>query len=269
MIETVSSAVEKAKTGAMSIVGQGGDWFGSILPSHVEPKQFVGMAKAYLRREPKLAEAADTDPGGFMICLSDCARLGLVPGDTFHILYFKNSRTGGLDWVGVTDYTGEIELIYRAGAVSSVKAEIVYSADRFMFSPDMDRPAHAPEWFSDRGEMIGVYAYAVMKDGATSRVVMMSRAEVMKVKAVSKAAGKPDSPWIRWEDRMWLKTAIHQLQKWVPTSAEYRREQLRAAVEADSMRRPEVSVAPDHTAEPVIDAEAAEDWPETAKPGES
>ena len=30
---------------------------------------------------------------------------------------------------------------------------------------------------------------------------------------------------------MVLKTAVHQLAKWVPTSAEYRREQLRAATE--------------------------------------
>ena len=30
---------------------------------------------------------------------------------------------------------------------------------------------------------------------------------------------------------MWLKSAIHELEKWVPTSSEYRREQLRAAAE--------------------------------------
>jgi recombination protein RecT len=30
---------------------------------------------------------------------------------------------------------------------------------------------------------------------------------------------------------MWLKSAVRQLAKWVPTSAEYKREQLRAAAE--------------------------------------
>lgn len=267
MTETVAQAVQKTQTGAMAIVGNSGDWFSSILPSHVDARSFVGLAKAHLRKDRKLAEAADADPAGYMIALSECARLGLVPGDTFHVVPFKK-RGGGYDFTGIVDYTGEIELIYRAGAVSSVKAEIVYANDAFDFSPDMDRPAHSPDWFGDRGDMIGVYAYAVMKDGATSRVVVMSRPEVEKVKAVSKTKDFDDSPWRVWEDRMWLKTAIHQLQKWVPSSAEYRREQLRAAVEADNLRAPRTApAAVFQPPEDIQDAEVVETWPETAKPG--
>lgn len=232
--QTVTGAVERKNTGAAAVIDDATGWFGSILPSHVDPRAFVGMAKAYLKQKPDLAQKANQDPAGFMIALSECARLGLVPGDTFHIIPFRDKGSGS-NFTPVVDYTGEIELIYRAGAVSSVKAEIVYSADVFEFRPDMDRPNHRIDWFGDRGGMVGVYAYAVMKDGSTSRVVVMSHAEVMKVKAVSKSSGG-DSPWVKWEDRMWLKTAIHQLAKWVPTSAEYRREQLRAAVEADNLR---------------------------------
>ncbi|WP_242890147.1 recombinase RecT [Actinomadura litoris] len=232
---TVSQAVEQKNTGPMAVVTQSAGWLGGLLPSHVDSGSFVSLAKAHLRKDPKLMQAATADPSGYMMALTECARLGLVPGDTFHIVPFKK-KGGGYDFTGIVDYTGEIELIYRAGAVSSVKAEIVYAGDEFSFSPDMDRPAHHPDWFGERGDMVGVYAYAVMKDGSTSRVVVMSRAEVMRVKAVSKTAGFSDSPWKLWEDRMWLKTAIHQLTKWVPTSAEYRREQLRAAVEADNLR---------------------------------
>lgn len=248
--ETVAQAVERTNTGARAIVDQSTGWFGSILPSHVEPRAFVGMAKAYLKKNARLAEFADRDPQGFLVALSDCARLGLVPGDTFHIIPF-NRKDGTVDWTPVVDYTGEIELIYNAGAVSSVKAEIVYANDEFMFTPSMDRPNHRPDWWGERGDMIGVYAYAVMKDGSTSRVVVMSKAEVMKVKAVSKTASQSDSPWRLWEDRMWLKTAIHQLAKWVPSSAEFRREQLRAAVEADNLRTPKTTA----TADEVVDGE--------------
>ncbi len=266
--ETVSSAVAKQNNGAMAIVGKSGDWFASILPSHVDSKAFIGLAKAHLRKDLKLAEAAAQNPSGYMIALSECARLGLVPGDTFHIVPFKNNKTGVPDFTGMVDYTGEIELIYRAGAVSSVKAEIVYQNDEFHFEPGMDRPAHRPDWFGDRGEMKGVYAYAVMKDGATSRVVIMSRTEVMKVKAVSKTSSFSDSPWKLWEDRMWLKTAVHQLQKWVPTSAEYRREQLRAAVEADNLRRVASATATvSHAAAPeaeFVDAEIVDPDTEAA-----
>lgn len=268
MTDTVSSTVEKAKAGPMAVVGASGDWFASILPSHVDVRSFIGLAKAHLRKDTKLAEAAARNPSGYMIALSECARLGLVPGDTFHIVPFENRKAGTVEFTGITDYTGEIELIYRAGAVSSVKAEIVYEKDQFSFTPAMDKPFHAPDWFGDRGEMIGVYAYAVMKDGATSRVVIMNRAEVLKIKAVSKTAGFADSPWTKWEDRMWLKTAIHQLEKWVPTSAEYRREQLRAAVEADNLRVPKTSAVQDHTEPEAIDAEVVDEtWPEPATPG--
>ena len=254
MTESVSSAVAKQNTGPMAVVTQSAGWLGGLLPSHVDSASFVSLAKAHLRKDPKLMQAATADPSGYMMALTECARLGLVPGDTFHIVPFKNSRKGGYDFTGITDYTGEIELIYRAGAVSSVKAEIVYSGDTFDFSPDMDRPVHRPDWFGERGEMVGVYAYAVMKDGSTSRVVVMSRAEVMRVKAVSKTASFSDSPWKLWEDRMWLKTAIHQLTKWVPTSAEYRREQLRAAVEADSLREPVHTAVTEPPADEPVDA---------------
>ena len=256
MTETVSSAVEKKSSGPMAVVSQSADWLGGLLPSHVDVHAFVSLAKAHLRKDAKLMEAASADPSGYMMALTECARLGLVPGDTFHIVAFKK-KGGGFDFTGIVDYTGEIELIYRAGAVSSVKAEIVYTGDTFRFTPDMDRPHHEPNWFGDRGQMLGVYAYAVMKDGSTSRVVVMSRDEVMKAKAVSKTATFSDSPWTLWEDRMWLKTAIHQLTKWVPTSAEYRREQLRAAVEADNLRgRHAAEVVDGEVYDP--DADAAE-----------
>lgn len=262
---TVTGAVEKHKASAMAVTTSSRDWFASILPSHVDVRAFVSLANAHLKKNPRLAAAANQDPAGYMTALSECARLGLVPGDTFHILNFKSRD--GWDFVGVVDYTGDIELIYRAGAVSSIKAEIVYERDQFRFTPDMERPEHVIDWFGgDRGDMVGVYAYAVMKDGATSRVVVMNKAEVMKVKAVSKTAGRSDSPWEQWEDRMWLKTSIHQLQKWVPTSTEWRREQLRAAVEADNERRPAAADTHPAAVQPgdpeYIDAEIVEDEPD-------
>ena len=147
---------------------------------------------------------------------------------------FEDRRNGTVDITGIVDYTGEIELIYRAGAVASVKAEIVYARDLFRFTTDMDRPEHAPDWFGDRGELIGAYAYAVMKDGATSKVVIYSKAEIDRVKAGVRAKHvravrrrRETSGTTEWPS----KTVLHRLEHLVPTSAEYRREQLRAAAE--------------------------------------
>ncbi|WP_030777812.1 recombinase RecT, partial [Streptomyces sp. NRRL F-2664] len=129
---------------------------------------------------------------------------------------------------GIVGYQGIIELIYRAGAVSSVIVETVHEHDTFSYVPGRDeRPVHEIDWFgTDRGPLVGVYAYAVMKDGATSKVVVLNRSQVMEAKAKSDGAnGKyPQySPWNTNEEAMWLKTAARRLAKWVPTSAEYMR----------------------------------------------
>lgn len=218
-----SSAVERQQAGPGALVKQYQADIAMVLPSHVKPDQFVRIAQGVLRRDSKLAQVAQRNVGSFMRAVLDCATLGLEPGKTYHFVAY------GSDVVGITDYKGEIELIYRAGAVASVKAEVVHRNDQFRYEPGaMEIPEHAPDWFGDRGEMVGVYAYAVMKDGSTSRVVMMSAADINKVKAVSKTSKSSSSPWNQWPDRMWLKTAIHQLAKWVPTSAEYRETLMRS-----------------------------------------
>jgi hypothetical protein len=122
--------------------------------------------------------------------------------------------------------------MYRAGAVTSVKAEIVYANDTYDFDEEtMDRPRHTRERFASkavRGRMVGVYAYAVMRNGALSRVIEMGEEEVMEHKAASKTGNGADSPWVKWPRSMWLKTAVHELAKWVPTSNEYLTDQARA-----------------------------------------
>ena len=98
----------------------------------------------------------------------------------------------------------------------------------------------------DRGEMVGVYAYAELDSGAVSRVVLLDRQDIMAAR--DSGGYKPDdkyTPWNRLDggkDRpelrgrsMWWKTAARRLEPWVPTSAEYRRESLRAAAAAGNV----------------------------------
>lgn len=225
-----SAAVERVQTGPGALVKKYQGDIAMVLPPHVKPDQFVRLAQSVLRRDPKLAQVAERNIGSFMSAILKCAKYGLEPGETFHLVVYGN------EIVGITDWTGEIEMIYRAGAVSSVKAEVVYRNDEFRYEPGaMEVPEHRPDWFGDRGEMVGVYAYAVMKDGSTSRVVMMSKRDVEKVKAVSKTAKSSSSPWTKWPDRMWRKTAIHQLAKWVPSSAEYRDQLMNSSAAAESV----------------------------------
>lgn len=278
MTETVSNAIATRDNGPGAMVERYRDDLAMVMPSHVKPDTFVRLAVSVLRRDPKLAEAAQNNPAALMGALLEAARLGLEPGTEQYYLTPRKMK-GRLEIQGIRGYQGEIELIYRAGAVSSVIVEVVRATDTFRYSPGRDdRPHHEIDWDAeDRGPLRLVYAYAVMKDGATSKVVVLNRAQVMKAKAMSQGSDTPYSPWQKHEEAMWMKTAAHRLTKWVPTSAEYMREQLRAHAEVAAELRPAPAVplpqpiieATDE--DEAIDAEFVDDepanWPAAAQPG--
>lgn len=230
---STSTAVARRDEGPGGLITKYRDDFAMVLPAHVKPDHWVRLSQGLLRRDEKLRQVATRNPGSFLAALLDCARLGLEPGDTYHLVPFGNEIQGIPDW------TGLVELIYRAGAVSSVKAECVYANDTFRYVPgEMDRPVHEPDWFGDRGEFLGAYAYAVMNDGGTSQVVLYSRAQIEEVRSVSRSSRLPSSPWTKWYDRMALKTVVRRLSKLVPSSAEYRETVLRSEAALESVSEP-------------------------------
>lgn len=209
--------------------------FAQVLPSHVKPDTWVRLAVGALNRDEKLREAATSDPGSLMVALLDAARMGLEPGTEQYYLTVRRIK-GNPTVLGIAGYQGEIELMYRAGAVSSVIVEPVYVDDGFTYRPGRDdRPQHDIDWDADdRGAIRLAYAYAVMKDGAISKVVVVNKARIERAKKASSTAGSSYSPWTSDEVAMWMKTAAHDLKKWVPTSAEYIREQLRAVRDVEA-----------------------------------
>jgi recombination protein RecT len=240
--------------------------FAAVLPSHVKPETFVRVAIGALRRDPQLERYAQQNPASLGHALLEAARLGLEPGTAEYYLTPRPGKGGG-GVLGIVGYQGEIELIYRAGAVTSVKADLVHAADTFEYRSDMDRPRHVVDWFSDRGEVRGAYAYAEMAGGGFSKVVVVGPAEIARAMEASPTAKSPSSPWRTDYGAMVLKTAVHRLAKWVPTSAEYRREQIRAAavVAAEVAASAPVRVVdlgdagPWSSAEEVVDAEVVAD----------
>jgi recombination protein RecT len=209
-----------------------------------------------------------------------CAAKGHQPGT--EEFYLIPRRIKGVPTVqGIEGYRGIVERMYRSGGVASVVVREVCANDPFRYIEGQDpKPIHqiggegrtgadffGPKGSRDRGEMVGVYAYAVLTTGAISRVVILDRDDVMAAKAASDGSDSKYSPWNRLDGgpnrpeltgrSMWWKTAARRLEPWVPTSAEYRREQLRAAVEADNLRRDQ---EPGHVppASEVVDAEVVE-----------
>lgn len=227
--QTTSQAVATRDQSPAAMIDRYRGDFATVLPSHIKPETWVRVAQGALRRNEDLLRAAQSDPASLMSALLEAARQGLEPGTEQYYLTPRKVK-GQWQVLGITGYQGEIELMYRAGAISSVVAEVVYDGDVFRYQPGRDLiPHHEIDWDApERGALRLVYAFARMKDGSVSKVVVLNRRQIDAIKATSQGSDSPYSPWQKWEEAMWLKSAVHQLAKWVPTSAEYIREQLRA-----------------------------------------
>jgi recombination protein RecT len=275
MTEKTSTTVATVESTPGAMVRQHADSFSAVLPSHLKPDTWLRLAQGALKKGKRVAVpgggrgqtctelelAATNNPGVFMSHLLDAARLGLDPGTEQYYLTPRKVR-GRLEILGIIGYQGYIELMYRAGAIASVVAECVYASDKFTFRPGVDeRPLHEIDWDADdRGALRLVYAYAVMKDGATSKVVVLNRAAIRKIKSSSQGSSSDYLPWQQHEAAMWLKSAVRQLAKCAPTLP---------ATDDDVLDGDEAYLDGEVIEEPpyIVDAPDVADWPEAAKPG--
>jgi recombination protein RecT len=244
--------------------------FGRVLPDHISQEMFVALANAEVARKPDLYRAAVASPSSFIHALMDCAALGHRPGHNYALTAREITTKKGDKFsvvLGIEEYTGKIERMYRTGMVRTVKAEVVRANDHYVFNQaTMDVPDHQFDDFAsfeERGPMIGVWAYAVLRDGSVSRVVRLNKEQVAahREKATMKAI---------WNDPifgqdMWLKTGLHVLEKFVPTSPAYL-SQIIAASTARAELAQEVGEPPvDYTGPfpEALDGEVVDDEPPT------
>jgi len=261
--QTVGAAVAQRTAGPITLMWSKKDHLSAVLPDHIDVKAFLGTAAGALYASADLMEAAESSPDSLITALMRCAALGHQPGtDEFYLTPRKDH--GWQKILGIEGYRGVIERMYRSGAVSKVVVREVCARDKFRYVEGVDdRPFHSfggegttgADFFGasgsrDRGEMVGVYAYAELTTGAVSRVVILNRDDVHAARDSGgyKGPGDKFTPWNRDDGgtahpefrgrSMWWKTAAKRLEPWVPTSAEYRREQLRASASAAAQAGP-------------------------------
>jgi recombination protein RecT len=261
----------------------------TVMPKHTNGDAFMGLALAYVRRSPDLLNAANLNPQSLILAIRECAALGHMPmKGIYSLVPFRDKHAvGGWAVVGMEEVRGVIERIYRAGAVRAVKVNVGRENDPVlrwnptrMLLPEHEFDEHASP--TERGPLKAVYAWAVMADGSVSQVAWLNRHAVLKYRAVSRSGDTFWGPaWPAegpWTEEMWAKTALHRLEKFVPTSVEYRYQQ--AAAEAASAGgfagmpdRPAVGLGDIEDAEvvgedggPDDDAGHGDDWPPAAQP---
>lgn len=199
--------------------------FATLLPATVNVDVFAGSAAAALYKNPQLAAAAMRQPESLLVALRDCARLGHHPGTDDYAL---TMRGGGI--LGIEQYQGVMHRMYAAGVVQAVHAEVVTKQET-LTRRDPEPPIHdVPDWLGRDLRVVnlkGAYAYAILPGGVCSRIVVMGEQQIM----AHRNAAASKSIWDgAFGLSMWLKTVVHELEKWVPTSTSFREARARADV---------------------------------------
>lgn len=191
---------------------------GAALPRHLKPERFLRVAINATMRQPELLKCTRES---FFRCLLDLSSYGLEPdGRRAHLIPFRNNKTNTMEVQLIIDYKGLAELVRRSGDVSYIHADTVYEKDEFDFAYGSNAfLKHRPN-LEDRGERVAaVYSFVKLKDGSEDFIVM-SRAEIEKVRKRSRAANA--GPWVTDWGEMAKKTAFRRHSKWLPLSPEIR-----------------------------------------------
>jgi len=216
--------------------------FAKILPSTINPVRFVAAVKTALHTVPGLTEC---DRRSIVMACMKCAGDGLVPDGRDAILVVGSSKKDG-QWIKQAQYwpmvQGLQKIAYRSGFVTRLDARLVHQGDVFELTLGSDaRIVHKPVFGETRGDIIGAYAIATLKN-ASPYVEWMELEELVAImrrsKGFNKDANEPKGPWLTDFGEMARKTVMRRALKWLPNDA--------------------VSVQADDETEPAPDAEMAD-----------
>lgn len=127
-------------------------------------------------------------------------------------------------------YQGLVKLLTDSGSVDAIQSQLVYSNDTFELNAgDFKNPiTHRPDPFSgNRGEIVGVYALAVLPSG-------VQQAETMSLKDIEEIRESSESwkaysakkikscVWVDHFGEMARKTVLRRIAKYLPKSEKFK-----------------------------------------------
>lgn len=194
-----------------------------MLPKHLNAERLLKVAQIAATTTPALAKC---DVPSLIGAIGQCAQMGLEPNTVLghaYLVPFNTKR--GDKWVNsvqvIIGYKGLIDLARRSGQIVSIAAHEVCANDHFELVYGLDEKLNHTPAMGDRGEVIGFYAIAKLKDGGHA-FEFMSRFQVEEIKAASERKNKRESSV--WKDHfieMGRKTVIRRLAKYLPLSIEF------------------------------------------------
>lgn len=194
-----------------------------VMPRHLTPERLTRVAIAAITRTPKLLECT---PASLLQSVMQAAELGLEPGSALgeaYLVPFYDNKQKAMMCQLIPGYRGLIALARRSGQIEDIEAHVVREGDIFHMSKGIDQVLeHVPNFDGNEPAALRlVYAMAWLKGSKRPHVEVMTRAEIDKIKAKSKA--KDFGPWVDHYDEMARKTVVRRLVKYLPMSVEMAR----------------------------------------------
>ncbi len=198
--------------------------FAAILPRGMTIDRFMKVVMMAIMKTPALAKA---DFRSMLQAVAQCATYGLEPdGHHAAIVPFRNgalsNKAGGdvYDAVFMPMVHGLIALAFRTGLFRSICAREVYKEDLFEYAYDFDNTFRHVPAEGERGELRGVYAFYVMKDGGRDFIYMSVADYMAWGKRYAKSFSKPDSLWQVNPMAAGLKTVVRRVLHFAPMAIE-------------------------------------------------
>lgn len=187
--------------------------FRKALPPHISSEKFIRVALSAIQNADE-NELMKADRSSIRKAVLRCAADGLLMNGQEAALVIYKGQAQYLPMV-----RGILKLARNSGEISKVVAQVVYERDEFDIQFVTDGPpiVHSPAR-GDRGDMIGVYALAKLKDGTWTDPEWMTVEQVNKIRARSYA--KNSGPWVTDYEQMALKTVIKRAAKRWPSSTD-------------------------------------------------
>lgn len=200
---------------------------GRVLPAGMDSDRFARLVLTAVRSTPKLMLAFGTKQGeqSVLFAAMAAATVGLEPNTpTQHAWLVPRQDHGVWECRLSIGYRGLLTLVRRSNTVKELVAGVVREKDDFAWSRELERDtlSHRPAE-GDRGKATHVYAIGRLLNGGTQFSVL-TRSEVEARRACSDSwtsqKSRPYSPWTKWPDAMWMKSAVRALVPWLDLSIE-------------------------------------------------
>ena len=213
-------------------IGRNKDHFVALNENGLNRLDFVKeceFAKQLLTRNDYILEVARSNPDSLHAAISNVAAIGITLNPALQFAYLVPRKVNKkLSICLDISYRGLIKLATDTGIIKAMKAELVYQNDTFTYRGFHVEPEFACNPFVDRGELIGVYAMGLLRDGSVL-VETMTIDEVNAIRddseayksAISKGLDSwelKNNVWVKFYTEMVKKTVIKRAYKTLPTS---------------------------------------------------